>query len=262
MNNLENLKGAKIQTIDVEEYTGYKVTIDDPVLWRSELEQLIPLFGKVIFEEYEKEVFDLNDTSQHLRVINQLKVSFLDIDYMYVLEDTQNFIGLIAMKVLQNDPKIGAVIELILDPKYRGKGIANKLYDLVFKHKDFYAITSYSRYPAAVKARYKVGGLYGYETVFGDMPTENTEITKMQNYAREYFKNEGIVSVEDAPRGFIFLKGELNINDPLKEGDAKFDSNHPLYIPFKHILEIQKTNNKDTAVGLLVSIRKEDTSSK
>jgi GNAT superfamily N-acetyltransferase len=256
--NLDNLEGAKTETIKSEGFIGYKVAVNNPSLWGSKLEQLIPLFGKVIFEEYEKEVFDQEDPKQQPRALHQIEVSFKDIDYMYILENEQDFVGLIAMKVLQKEPKIGVVIELILEPKYRGKGISKKLYDLVFKQRDFYVITSYSRYPAAVSARHKIGQQYGYETVFGDMAAENADIGKMQSYAKDYFLSEGIVSPVEAPPGYMFLKGELNINEPLKEGDAKFDQSDPLFAPFNRILEIQKTNEKDTAVGLLVSIRKDE----
>ena len=253
---MQNLVGAKTSQLEIRNFVGFEITITDHASWVNNVDQLIPLFGKVIFEEYEKEKFDLNNNAQQPRVLHQLEVSFRDIDYMYVLFDQDTLVGLIAMKVLLKEPKIGIVVELILSPEYRGKGISPKLYDLVFNSQDFYAITSYSRYPAAVAARYSVGSKYGYETVFGDMPTNSQEISDLQNLAKEYFTKDGIVAGIAAPKGYIFLKGEENINSPLQAGEAKFSVDHPLYKPFQRILEIQKTNSKDTAVGLLVSVKR------
>jgi hypothetical protein len=253
---IENLKGIEFELIEVDSYVGFKISVIDHNVWKSSIDQLIPLFGKVIFEEYEKETLNLTNPDHQIRALNQIKVSFNDIDYMYVLEKDEKFVGLIALKVVKIEPKTGVVIELILDPRFRNKGISNILYDLVFKEKDFHAITSYSRYPAAVKARYSVGEKYGYETIFGDMTTDVEEVSALQDFAKKYFTEEGIVSDVATPKGYMFLKGDLNINEPLKEGDAKFELSDPLNFPFKKILEIQKTNDEDTAVGLLVSIKK------
>ncbi|GEM_PF-6779006 len=252
---LNELKGAVTSKIEIDGFEGFKVEINDTSVWTQNIAQLIPLFGKVIFEEFENEKFNLDDPTQPTRVLHQLEISFKDIDYMFVLLDKDALVGLIAMKVLSNEPKVGVVIEMILSPIYRGKKISPKLYDLVYKYGDFYSIISYSKNPAAVHSRYNVGKKFGYETIFGDMPTDIAEVAKLQSLAKEYFYNDGIVSNASAPNGYIFLKGEENVNAPLQADEVKFEIEHPLYKPFQRILEIQKTNDKDTAVGLLVSIK-------
>ena len=256
MEQLNNLKGANITLIKSEELSGVRVEVTKLKLWQENLRQLIPLFGKVIFEEYEKLPFNLNDPTVKAKTLSQLKISFNDISYMYILEKNGQFLGLLAMKIYKENPRIEVVVELIIDPLFRGQGYAPKFYDLVFKDRNIYAITSYSRYPAAVKSRYQVGNKYGYKTYFGNMSDGVKEAIDLQNEAKDYFTKEGIVASVPAPQGYIWLKGEENVNAPLKEGDAKFKPDDPLYKPFQKILELQKLNAKDTCVGLLVSIRK------
>jgi hypothetical protein len=252
--NLSKLLAAKVtfQTIPGFDITEIEVT--DLDLWRSHINQLLSLFGKVIFEEYEREPFDITDPDVTKRALHQLQISFNDIDRLYVLMESDKFIGLIAVKTYKEQPKIGVVIEIIVDPMYRGKKIALKLYELVFKTNEYNAIFGYSRFPAAVKARYDVGKQYGYTTYFGEVSKENHVVRDLQHVALEYFTGDGIVSRVEAPQGFMFLKGEENVNSPLQEGEAKFEKTDPLSEPFHRILEIQKVTDKDTAVGILISL--------
>lgn len=253
---LLNLKGASFDKLSVDGLLGVKVSITNLGNWQENLEQLIPLFGKIIFEEFEKQPFDISNPSIKTKTLSQLRISFNDIGYMYILEKDELFLGLIAMKVYKENPRVEVVIELIIDPRFRGQGYAPKLYDLVFKNQNTKAIISYSRNPAAVQSRYQVGNKYGFKTYFGSMSASVLEAESLQNEAKEYFIKDGIVANFPASQGYVFLKGEENVNSPLQEGEAKFKFCNPLYKPFQKILELQKTNDKDTCVGLLVSIRK------
>lgn len=219
------------------------------------LEQLILLFGKIIFEEFEKQPFDIDNPAIKTKTLSQLKISFNDICYLYVLEKSGQFLGLIATKVFKEVPRIEVLIEIIITPAFRGKGYSSKLYELVFQNGDTMAILGYSRNPAAVQSRYQVGNKYGFKTYFGNMSAGVSKVEALQNEAKEYFIKDDIVADFSAPQGYVFLKGEENVNSPLQEGEARFTTDNPLYEPFRQILELQKTNSKDTTVGLLVSIK-------
>lgn len=259
LEKMQNLRGCRAKQVTVSGYKAIKLEIEDLGKWQENLNQLIPIFGKLIFEEFEQKPYGPDNPQVQEKALAQLKISFNDISYMFVLEQDTQFVGLIAMKVLKDSPKIESVIELIISPKYRGQGLAPELYKLIFKDKNFDAVISYSKNPAAVVSRYKVGKRYGYETYFGGMSAGHQDAIDLQNEARSYFQKEGIVADFPTPQGYVFLKGEENVNAPLKEGEAKFAITNPLYKPFREILELQKKNSKDTAVGLLVTIKKQNT---
>lgn len=254
--NLQQVPGTKVEEINqTEKYSELVLHITNKKLWQENLSLLMNDFGKLIFEEYEGEKFLPTNKGHLSRAEKQLEFTFYEADKIYLLTDKLKVAGLLCVGYLNHSSKNTVIIlEIFVSPEYRNQGVSNKLASLLFTDKSIKTALCYTKNPAAVKSIINAATKNNFQSYFGSMCKDNPKIIKFYNKTLNFYKKEGSNSNKPAPTGFMYLKGELNINTPFRPKEAKFDKNNPLQKEFDTILKLQE-NQKDVAVGILVNTK-------
>lgn len=235
--------------------------------WQNEIEKLKWVFGKLIFQEYEKKlgIYDENNPNHLERMEYQCQVSFAWVDKIYVLTDNEKLVGFIATE--QFEIKGCSVLrDVILDPNMRDQKLGKKLYSLVFDDIELETLIGYSKTPQAIKSRTFAGNQFNFKTFYGSEIPSGSKGSELAVLLLKYLEANDLLSwnTQQLPLGYAQLKSEYNIlpNQLLDENLIK-DQNNNILPSFKILNDLQQTeldkntetDEADTIVWLLISIR-------
>lgn len=225
---MSGLEGVEMRTISNDD-GGEIVCLDikDREKWNSKLGKLLPYFGRMIFEEYERTPYSQEAGDKGL---NQIKIS------LYILGKENRIMGFASTENLSTASESGPVVvtrDIMVKKEERGKGYGNKLASMFFDENP-YASLGYSKTPQAVSARRKMAEKYGYTFFWGGMNVDRgkeEEVDFLRKMLKKFLKKEGILSQREAPEGFVFLSSTpegATVLPPLSPDEISFDENDPI----------------------------------
>ncbi|MBI2463540.1 GNAT family N-acetyltransferase [Candidatus Peregrinibacteria bacterium] len=262
ISSLEGIQVTQMRDGEDEDAEILHIKIINKQKWNEALSTLVPYFGKMIFEEYErKSVAELTDSS----ALNQIIISFKNVDDVYVLRKNNQIVGFTSTEDILNDEKrVVLTRDIMVKKEERGNGYGNKLARMFF-HENPYASLGYSKTPTAMSARRKMAEQCGYFFSWGGIVKDECmkEVESLRIILKKYLENEGILSRREAPEGFVFLTSTsegTTVLPPLSEDEVNFSKNDPLRPQFELLLrhqeKIEKFGSGESLVGLSVCVRK------
>lgn len=251
IDQLSGLVGARPRAVSEDSYI---VTIEDRKAWRASLEQLIPLFGELVFREYGIGTYELDSPLMRLEIIRQLELSFRRTKRMYLITLQQEIVGLCTLEEHDLDHEVGILGDIIVREGYRGKGYGERLYTLLFSNNSLRALVGVKTSPTAVVIRGNIASRYGYQSYFADMPGGDVTTQRLRKLTMHYLEQEGMLLDSSLlPEGFVLLNSR--VLPPLQEDDIFMSPENPLFDIFYKILELQKNYQEGTVAGILVTFK-------
>lgn len=235
--------------------------------WNQGIPGLLPLLGRIVYEEYQNGSkdgpYDESDPAAQRKAAHQLDLSLKGVNRFIAIVNSVGVAGYASLECYEGKETV-FIRDVLADKGFRGTGVGPKLYRQILAGEGTSSIISYSRTPQAVALRARVGQEWGKKTFFGDMETERTEVADLQKLVLKHIKDEGILAdaLPDVPvpAGFACLKRGEDTLTPLKPEEVKFPRSHPFCPVFQRLLDLQNLLHLQnaypgyTAVGLLVTV--------
>lgn len=205
-----SLPGATLR----EEEGALIFTVVDRERWNRGIAALEPIFGEPIFRAYERSSGEYNpgDAQHQERRRYQCRVSFADVDQLYVVREGDQPVGFAAIDYW-GDTRCGVLRDILVRPAHRRRGHCGTLYRLVCEHAGLHVILGYTKSLAAIRTAFSAVRRHGYEGSYGNMSRRQPAMQALQERVHRYLQTQGLLAKDDLglPAGYTLLRGELDI---------------------------------------------------
>jgi hypothetical protein len=213
---LGELPGADVSS----ERGALKYHIRDKEEWNAHaVPKLAEAFGETLFREYErgeyaKPGFNATDEFHRERALEQSRVSFNNLDELYIVNKGKEPIGFLALEHYKGDVSCGVIRDIVMKHEHRSGVQAGRLVRMMSENRPLKSLLGYTKNRLAVSLGLTISERSGFKGVFGDMRSDDPAIPELQANALDYMRHEGIIAEDrqqGMPQGYAVMNGELQI---------------------------------------------------
>jgi GNAT superfamily N-acetyltransferase len=246
---LMKMPGVRVRHIDNVTFVG---EVEDQVKWNDRLEELIPLFGRILCDEYCDSMYEPDSPLIREEILRQLRISFANTKYVYVFEKGEEVAGFASVQCHTQDLEVGIIRDILVQAQFRRQGFGRRLYELLYTDCPFRAIIGSTSHPGAAVTRLHVARQHGCDAFFGSMGCEREDLSHYREMVVAYLRQEDMLIDDKLPCGYVLVRQE--VAPPFGEQMSSLE-NSDLRRAFEELQKLQELYPQGTVEGILITVR-------